>query len=359
MSMRSIAVPMLFALAALPAFAEDTAPVAQPAAKFDKYITEALPVCADMKLSKTAMEHTLPSNMTGSVIRVESARSACEGQFVSVVTHEGDSFLGIPWFLDDVDGTTLEEKLSSFGWKALGEHLTPVVDRTKTRSGLFKVTLNETTEKGKLPIEGEIDPSGKVFFLGHFHPLSEDVRTWRTRAFEPFFANAPAEGATKPDVTVVEFSDFECPSCQHASTYMNPIMASHSDRVRYIRYDLPLVSTHPWAFAAAVAGRAVYKQKPELFWEFKKQVYANQDKLSAFTLDDFARGFAQDHELDLAKYDADIASPEVQAEIMRGVGTAFSNDIRATPTYMVNGKLVDAGDNGKALTEYVEKLLAK
>ncbi|MEO8033801.1 MAG: thioredoxin domain-containing protein [Acidobacteriota bacterium] len=359
MSIRSLAVAMLLALATLPAFAED-APVPKPTeTKFDKYITDALPVCADMKLSRTEMQHKLPANLTGSVIRVESARNACDGQFVHVVSREGDFFLGIPWFLDDVEGTTLEEKLSSFGWKALGEHLIPVVDRTKTRSGLYKVILNETTERGKMPIEGEIDPAGKIFFLGHFHPIDQDVRTWRLKAFEPFLANAPAEGAAKPEVTVVEFSDFECPSCQHASKYMNPIIASHGDRVRYIRYDLPLISSHPWAFAAAVAGRAVYRQKADLFWEYKKQVYENQEKLSAFTFDDFARGFAQDHELNLAKYDADIASADVRNEILKGVGTAFSNDIRATPTYMVNGRLVDAGVDGKALTEYVEKLLAK
>ena len=116
---------------------------------------------------------------------------------------------------------------------------------------------------------------------------------------------------------------------------------------------------HPWAFPAAVAGRAIYRQKPDLFWQYKEQVYANQEKLNTFTIDDFARGFAQDHDLDLKKYDADVSSPELQSAILAGAGTALSNDIRATPTYLVNGTNVDAGTDGKALEAYVANLLKK
>ena len=120
-----------------------------------------------------------------------------------------------------------------------------------------------------------------------------------------------------------------------------------------------LVTMHPWAFAAAVAGRAIYRQKPDLFWQYKEQVYANQEKLNAFTIEDFARGFAQDHDLDLKKYDADIANPDIQASLLNGLGAAFSGDIRATPTYMVNGTLVDAGNEGKYLMDYVAGLVKK
>ncbi len=69
------------------------------------------------------------------------------------------------------------------------------------------------------------------------------------------------------------------------------------------------------------------------------------------------RGFAQDHDLDVAKFDADVASAAVKAEILDGVAAAFSNDVRSTPTYLVNGITVDPGIDGKALVEYVEKAL--
>jgi len=54
-----------------------------------------------------------------------------------------------------------------------------------------------------------------------------------------------------------------------------------------------------------------------------------------------------------------VASPELQASILAGAGVAFSNDVRATPTYMVNGATVDPGNDGKALEAYVAGLLKK
>ena len=154
---------------------------------------------------------------------------------------------------------------------------------------------------------------------------------------------------------MIEFSDFECPSCQRAAGYMKPILAAHGDKVRYIRYDMPLMTIHPWAFAAAIAGRAVWHQKPDLFWKYKEQIYENQDKLSAFTIDEFARGFATDHELDMKKYDADVQSPELRAEIVNGAGTrsrTTSAPRRRTSSTAHSSK---PGDGGKGLADYVNK----
>jgi protein-disulfide isomerase len=361
MLMKRLAFTFAAAMVAAAALAADV-PAPKTDDHIDKIVRDALPVCAaEAKITQTKVEHKLPSNLTASYIQVESTKqSGCDGQYISVVSKAGDVFLGIPWFLDNFEGATLEEKLKNFGWNALHETFAASIDRNNpTREGLYRVTIAQTTERGLLPLEGEMDPNGMFFFLGHFHPIADDIRTVRLKAFEPFIASAPAEGAAKPAVTVIEFSDFECPSCQHAAGYLSPILEKHGDQVRYIRFDLPLITSHPWAFSAAVAGRAVYRQKPELFWEYKKQVYANQDKLTAFTLDDFARGFAQDHDLDLKKYDADIADDSLKNEILKGVGAAYSNDIRSTPSYIVNGMIVDPGKDGSALESYVAELLKK
>ncbi len=328
--------------------------------KTENLVRQSVPVCADMKISSIEFPGRLPPRMSGSLIRIEAPRAACEAQYLMVMAPSGDFYLGLPWMIDDdVAGKTLEEKIRNFAWTRLQENFTPVIERVRTRNGLLPVTLLEMTEHGNVPIEGEMDPDGKVLFLGHFRPADADPAAARLKAFQPELATAPARGATKPEVTVVEFSDFQCPSCQHAAHYVDPIVEKYPEQVRYIRYDLPLVTAHPWAFAAAMAGRAIYRQKPEAFWEYKKQIYANQDKLSTFTLDDFARGFAQDHDLDLKRYDADIVSDALRDELMKGVGAAFSNDVRATPTYMVNGVYVDPGDDGKALESYVANLLKK
>lgn len=352
---------LALAMAASLFAAEEKSPFAGTRA--EKLIKDNLPICSvDAKVKEVKLQHKLPYNMVGSVVQIESDRNPCTGQWVTIMTNEGGFFMGIPWFLDgekttaDEKPKTLEEKLKDYAWNMTQQNATPIIDRTKTRDGLYRVTLEETTEAGKMPLLGEIDPAGTVFFIGHFLPLSGDIREERLKRFEPYLSEAPATGSAKPVVTVIEFSDFECPSCQRASGFMKPIMEKYSDKVRYIRYDLPLVSMHPWAFSAAVAGRAIYKQKPELFWTYKEQIYKNQESLSAFTIDDFARGFAQDHDLNMKQYDADLKDPAMRETLLKGVGAAFSNDVRATPTYVVNGVTVDAGD-GKALETYVASQL--
>jgi protein-disulfide isomerase len=357
--------PTALLLATLPLVAADQTPSNEPPAppqnaKADKFINAALPVCSEeMTVKRVGMQHKLPENLVGTLIRTDSKRGVCQGQWLSVVSTQGGHYFGMPWFLDDeAKLPTIEEKLKAFLWRVMKTNFDVQVTRSHTRDGLFKVTLNQLFESGKMPMEGEIDPDGKVFFLGHFTPL-ESSPDELVKPFAPHVAKAPTEGGATPKVTVVEFSDFECPSCKAASGYVDPILKKYGGNVRYVRYDTPLMMMHPWAFSAAVAGRAIYRQKPEAFWAYKKTVYENQDKLSAFTIDDFARNFAQDHELDLKKYDADLASPEVRGEILSGVGAAFANNVMSTPTYMVNGRFVDPGLEGKALDAYVGALIAK
>ena len=354
---RLLLIPLL--LAGAVALADDVPPTPKLGEKADKQIREALPICSEeAKVTQGALQHKLPINLTGNVVRIESKRSACDGQWVAATTTQGSFYMGVPWFLDDTVGT-LEEKLKSFTWKTMQETFTPVVDRSKLQEGFYRVTLQETTERGKLPFEGLIDSAGTLFLFGHFVPPNSDIRADRMKSLDGFLRDSPTTGAAAATVTVVEFSDFECPSCQRAAGYLKPILARYGSSVRYVRYDLPLIQMHPWALAAAIAGRAIYHQKPDVFWEYKEQIYANQDKLSAFTIDEYARNFAKDHDLDIAKYDAEVGSASLRDMVVNGAGMALSNDVRATPTYMVNGAFVDAGTDGKALENYVAALLKK
>lgn len=343
---------------AVPVVADDEPPAPPQNPKAEKIVAASLPVCSQaMTVKRVGMMHKLPANLVGTVVRTDSDRNSCKGQWLSVLSQGGDHYFGMPWFLDEQEQLpTIEAKLKDFTWKAFNTPYEIQVDRNRTRNGLFKVTLLQTYEAGKVPLEGEVDPEGKVFFLGHFLPIDSDAAAERLKAFAPYVAKAPTEGSASPKVTIIEFSDFECPSCKFASGFLDPILKKYGNDVKYVRYDLPLMMAHPWAFSAAVAGRAIYRQKPDAFWAFKKQIYENQDKLTSFTIDEFARNFAQDHDLDLKKYDADLASAEVKSDILNGVGAAFGNNILGTPTYVVNGRIVDGGD-GKPLEAYVAKLL--
>ncbi|MEO8378843.1 MAG: thioredoxin domain-containing protein [Acidobacteriota bacterium] len=333
-----------------PLFAIDVDP------KLDKAIRASLPVCADAKVSYEAVPLKLPAHFTGVMVEIKSERPTCGGQMIAALSPTGGLFLGSPWPIEGEEGNTVEEKLAAFTVRNLHEAMTVTVDRTPTEDGLWPVTLMQTTEAGKLPMLGFADPQGKIFFFGPFRRMNGDLSAQRAKLLEPFLANSPTKG--KGPVTIIEFSDFQCPSCRRSSGYVDAILEKHPDQVRYIRFDMPL-AMHPWAFPAALAGRAIYRQQPELFWQYKKNVYDSQSEMTAFVFWDWARHWVEDHDLDLKRYDADLADEALKTQLLKGAGTALSNDVRATPTYMVNGTLVDYGDEGKALAEYVDKLLTK
>ena len=334
-------------LVCAPLFAIDVDP------KFDAAVRASLPVCsADAKISYDAPGFSLPQGFHGAYVKIASERPTCAGQFLAVTSPTGGLFIGAPWPIASEEGTTVEEKLRSFTARNMRETFDVKVDRTPSTDGLWPATLTQTTEAGKLPLSGYVDPQGKIFFFGSFR--RGDAVAARAKAFDSYLAVSPSKG--KGDITLLEFSDFQCPSCRHASGYADAVLAKFGDKVRYVRFDLPLTG-HPWAFPAALAGRAIHRQKPELFWEYKKTVYANQEQLNAFTFWDWARAWAEDHDLDLAKYDADLNNPEIKSQLLTGAGYAFSNDVRATPTYMINGVIVDPGDEGKNLIAYIEKML--
>ena len=324
--------------------------------KLDKAVRAGLPLCSEATtVTYEEPAFKLPQGFKGVTVKVSSGdHGHCDGQYMAVTSTMGGFYLGSPWPIGNEEGATVEEKLRSFTHRNMREAMDVKVTRTATEDGLWPVTLTQSTEAGKLPLSGYVDPQGRVFFFGNFKRMNGDLLAQRRKAFESYLASSPSKG--KGDITILEFSDFQCPSCKRSAGYVDAVLAKHGDRVRYVRYDLPL-SGHPWAFPAALAGRAIYRQKPELFWDYKKTVYANQEKLNAFTFWDWARAWAEDHELDLVKYDADLNNAELKTQILTGAGNAFANDVRATPTFMVNGVIVDPGHEGKALLAYVEKLV--
>ena len=344
-------------LAAAGSASAHTAPAdAKPLdAATEKLVRQGLPVCAAMTLSTTPFSRPLPQGMSGRMIYAASEGHSCDGQYLLVTTTAGNWYLGTPWFLTDTAGANVYEKLKNFTWQNMQANVTPVLDSKRSPEGLFPVTLEQMTERGKVPMKGLVDADGRVFFLGRFSAAGADPAVQRAAAFQPLIAKAPSRGAPQARLTIVEFSDFQCPSCKRTSALAESILTKHGGGLRYVRLDLPLIQSHPWAFGAALAGRAIYRQNPELFWDYKKYIYENQEQLNAFVLDDFARNFAADHDLDMAQYDADLASEELRNDILEGVGAAFSNQVRATPTFMVNGVFVSSDQ----LEKYVEELVAK
>jgi protein-disulfide isomerase len=315
-------------------------------------------VCSGQpKVTRRPIDAPLPAAFSGEYVFVESDEPTCGGQYAAIVASDGSYYIGAPWILKGTPEGTPAEKIRSFAWDRMQEVFETEVAATPSKNGLLHVTVLQKTESGKVPIEGWVDRKGKVFFLGDFHPGSANLPKTRLTELEPILAESPTLGSPSAPVTIVEFSDFECPSCKSAGRYVKPMLEKYGDKVRYIRVDFPLVSVHPWAFAAALAGRAIYRQSPDAFWKYKELIYDAQSELSIFTLEDLAKNFVKDHDLDPKRYEADVNDPKLKDSLLSSVGKGFALQVMATPSYLVNGVFVDTGKDGATLDHYVAGLL--
>jgi protein-disulfide isomerase len=155
----------------------------------------------------------------------------------------------------------------------------------------------------------------------------------QVRSVEP--GDGPWIGAKKPKVTIVEWSDFQCPYCAKVEPTLKQILDSYKDDVKIVWRNEPL-SFHPNAMPAAKAAMAAAKQGNEKFWKMHALMFANQTELS----EEKYAAWAKQIGLDVTQWKKDKESPEVAAAIARDNSYAQSMGADGTPSFFINGKFI-------------------
>jgi protein-disulfide isomerase len=145
----------------------------------------------------------------------------------------------------------------------------------------------------------------------------------------------PSRGALNAPVTLVEFTDFQCPSCAAMQPVLEQITAEYGDqRVRLVVRDFPL-QQHANAFKAAEAAEAARAQGK--YWEYAKLLFANQQALDVAKLKEYATQIG----LDRAKFDAMIDSGQLSPKVQSDLNEGNRIGVNATPSIYVNGRLLE------------------
>lgn len=141
----------------------------------------------------------------------------------------------------------------------------------------------------------------------------------------------PAQGAAAAPVTVVMFSDFQCPACAAVHPVLKRVIAEYKDKVRFVVRDFPLTSIHANAFQAAQAANAANAQGK--FFEYAELLYNNQDSLDAASLKDYATKIG----LDRKRFDAELDGEKFAPEVRKDMTDGKVYGVNSTPTLFVNG----------------------
>ena len=152
----------------------------------------------------------------------------------------------------------------------------------------------------------------------------------------------PALGTAGAPVAIVVFSDLQCPVCKgEAQMLRQNLIQNYPTQVRLYFKDFPIEGLHPWAKAAAMAGRCVFQQNPEAFWEFHDWDFAHQDAITAANLQDQVLGWAKGAKnVDAIKLGACMVNKTTQAEVEKEMEEGRALDVSGTPTLFINGRRI-------------------
>lgn len=162
----------------------------------------------------------------------------------------------------------------------------------------------------------------------------------------------PSTGPVDAPVTIVMFSDFQCPACAAAHPILKKVIAEFPGKIRFVVRDYPLVGSHENAFRSALAANAAKAQGK--FFEYIELLYANQQALDDISLKKYAAGLG----LNLKQFELDLNDEKNAFEVRKDMADGRKYGVSWTPSIFVNGVKV-RGSGHSDFREAIERALRR
>lgn len=160
-------------------------------------------------------------------------------------------------------------------------------------------------------------------------------------------------GKSDAPVTIVEFSDFQCPYCSRFHSTMKQVFADYPDQIRWVYKHFPLDSIHPFARKAAVASECAAEQGK--FWEYADSLFTSTQGLGEDALKSMANLIGLNTKKFAACLESDKYADKVEANQQEGI----KYGVRGTPGNIVNGQLMSGALGYDTIKSIIEKELSK
>lgn len=156
-------------------------------------------------------------------------------------------------------------------------------------------------------------------------------------------------GPAAAPVTLVEYGDYECPSCGAAYPIVKAITKHFGSKLRFVFRNMPLNEMHPNAELAAEAAEAAAAQGK--FWEMHDALFEHQSELGP----DLVRTLAQRLQLDVPRFEDDLVSRRFRDHVKRDFMSGVRSGVAGTPTFFINGERYDGSLDEKSLTAMLQR----
>jgi protein-disulfide isomerase len=164
--------------------------------------------------------------------------------------------------------------------------------------------------------------------------------------------NAYAIGPADAPITIVEFSDYQCPFCRrwHDEVY-EPLLAAYPGQIRLVYRNLPLTSIHPDAMSAAEAAMCAGEQ--DAYWPYHEKLFSSESLGNSTYIQ-----YAQDLGLNMTTFEACLTDHKYQQAVQADSDFAINLGIRSTPTFFINGLAVVGAQPLDVFKQVIDKELA-
>lgn len=222
--------------------------------------------------------------------------------------------------------------------------------------GLMETNIDVTIGENKEAAKFYVSKDGKFLIRGEVSDMTKDPLAENRSNIQ--MKDAPTLGDPKALVTLVEYSDFECPVCRNLHDVLRGMLPNYAGKLRVVFKDFPIEQLHPWARTAALAARCAYQQNPAAFWKMYDFIYDNQELISAANAWTKMTEFATQSSVDADTLKSCVASPEAGAAVNASRANGALLEVNSTPTVFVNGRRLVGADQ-RLLEQYINYELAK
>jgi protein-disulfide isomerase len=155
----------------------------------------------------------------------------------------------------------------------------------------------------------------------------------------PVSAKDISTGNPKSKVTLIEYADFQCPACATYHPLVDQLLKDYQNKIFYVYRMFPLERAHPNALISAKSAYAAYKQGK--FFEYGDLLFSKQnDWADLQNPQDTFTSYAQSLKLDVSRFTNDMSSQETQKYVKDSENQALNEGIDSTPSFFINGKLI-------------------
>ncbi len=202
-----------------------------------------------------------------------------------------------------------------------------------------------------------ITPDGKHAFISPPMDFGADPFA-ANRAVLEKEAFGPSRGAASSPITIVEFSDFQCPHCKAAAPVLDKLVAETGARFVYQEFPLPI---HDWAMTAARYAECVNQLNPALFFKYGQAIFDYQTEINAQNAEERLKTLASQAGVDGNQVQQCSTQPGIDYRIKHSIEVGKQLGVVGTPTIFVNGRMISSLSNIpydalKQIVEYMGKI---